>query len=171
MGTDWVSLFNRRICKEILDLCSTEMAKFVESHLDKLSDLSDFQCGFDATIPIVDRIDALQRRGRSIEELKEDLVEQLCVSSRRILIDYWACYAEVFVTDPPGSVPDYKLFPHNREQRYLILLPEHVDKMLSSLHEHQCDLEVMSDKEIAELRAWRDLAARDDGQAVAYFLD
>jgi hypothetical protein len=96
MGTDWVSLFNRRRCYEVLNLNLTSMGGFVEPHLLGLNGLSEFKCGFDEGVPVLSRIAQLQARGRSEEELKADQVEYLCVFPKRITLDYWACYVEVF---------------------------------------------------------------------------
>jgi hypothetical protein len=171
VGTDWVSLFNKRLCSEVLSLTVTSMPAFVEAHLGKLDERSNFRCRFDEDVGASNRIQQLQAEGLSEEDLKADLAEYLCVSNEHILLDYWACYAEVFVTDPPGSIPDYKLFPNLQEQRFLLLLPEHLDRMLSSLNEHKGQLTVMSEENIAKLRGWRDLSAQDPDHAIAYFFD
>src|SRR5580698_9256906 len=84
--------------------------------------------------------------------IEADLVDYLCVSSDRLTIDYWGCYAEVFGSgDPPGSIPDYKLFPHIEQQTYLLLRPEHVDRMLASLEEHRHEMRVMQEPQLAQL--------------------
>jgi hypothetical protein len=108
-------------------------------------------------------------RGRTEEEVKCDLVEHLYISTERLVLDYWACYLEVFTGDAPGSIPDYKLFPHLTEQRYLLLLAEHVDLMLASLNSHRGEVVVMSDVDISMLRSLRDQCTADAGKMVAYF--
>src|SRR5215467_9972965 len=126
MGADWVSIFDKRLCNEIVALDAANIPAFVESHLSVLHDFSEFNCGFAQDVPAGARLRQLRERGRTDEELKADLVEHLCVSPDRLTLDYWGCYAEVFPSgDPPGSIPDYSLFPHVKQQGYLLLQPEH----------------------------------------------
>lgn len=136
MAADWVSLFDKRLCDGIISLAPANLSAFVEAHLASLHDLSEFKCGFAQDIPANVRLRQLREQGRSDGELKADLVEHLCVSSDRLTVDYWGCYAEVFSSnDPAGSIPDYAVFPHIKQQGYLLLRPEHVDRMLASLED------------------------------------
>ncbi|MGA9669126.1 MAG: hypothetical protein WBQ94_07960 [Terracidiphilus sp.] len=169
MGTDLVRLFDRRLSNEILSLAMEDIANFLEPRLHQLGNFSEFVCGFGMDVPAALRLEQLQHQGRTEEELKYDLVEHLCISVERLVLDYWACYIEVFSGDPPGSIPDYKLFPHLTEQRYLLLLAEHVDLMLESLDSHRSEVVVMSDADISTLRSWRDQCTADVGKMVAYF--
>ena len=70
-----------------------------------------------------------------------------------------------------GSIPDYKMFPHIREQRYLLLRPEHVEKMLTSLEEHWKEVQVMQEGQLSQLRVWKTRCVKDSGHMVAYFYD
>src|SRR6476646_11270579 len=124
MGADWVSLFNKHLCDEIISLAPANMPAFVEAISERLNELSELQCGFVRDFPATARLGQLREQGRTDEELKADLVDHLCVSRDRLTIDYWGCYAEVFTSgDPPGSIPDYTLFPHIKQQGYLLLRP------------------------------------------------
>lgn len=172
MGTDWVCLFDKRLCDEIISLAPASIGAFVESHLSALHELSEFKLELSRDVPASVRLRRLREQGRTDEELKADLTDHLCVSSDRLPVDYWGCYAEVFSGgDPPGSIPDYRLFPHIKEQGYLLLLPEHVDRMLASLEEHRGELRVMREPQLAQLRQWRMHCAEDPGCMVAYFYD
>lgn len=172
MGADWVSLFNKRLCDEILSLSSANIAPFLESHLCTLGEFSEFKCGFEETVPASIRVNQLHELGRTDDELKADLVDHLCISSDHLTVDYWGCYAEVFSTgDPPGSIPDYRMFPHIKEQRYLLLGPEHVNEMLASLEEHWLEVQVMREAQLSQLRLWRTRCVEDSGYMVAYFYD
>jgi hypothetical protein len=94
-------------------LAPANIPAFVESHLSVLRDLSEFKCGFAQDVPVSVRLGQLHEQGRTDEELKADLVDHLCVSSDPLIVDYCGFYAEVFANgDPPGSIPDYGLFPH-----------------------------------------------------------
>jgi hypothetical protein len=172
MGADWLCLFDKRLCDEIISLASANLPAFVESHLSALNDSSEFKCGFSEEISASIRLTQLREQGRTDDELKADLVDHLCVSSDRLTADYWGCFAEVFVSgDPPGSIPDYKLFPHIKQQGYLLLLPQHVDRMLTSLEEHRDEMRVMQEPQVAQLRQWRTRCVEDPGCMVAYFFD
>jgi len=134
MGADGVSLFDKRLCDEIISLAPANMPAFVEAHLASLHDLSEFKCGFAQDVPANVRLTQLREQGRRDEELKADLADHLCVSSNRLTVDYWGCYAEVFSSgEPPGSIPDYTLFLRIKQQGYLLLRSEHVERMLASL--------------------------------------
>jgi len=170
MGADGVSLFDKRLCDEIISLAPANMPAFVEAHLASLHDLSEFKCGFAQDVPANVRLTQLREQGRRDEELKADLADHLCVSSNRLTVDYWGCYAEVFSSgDPPGSIPDYTLFPHIKQQGYLLLRPEHVERMLASLEEHRQELRVMQEPQLAQLRRWKIQCIEDPAQMVAYF--
>lgn len=172
MGADWVCLFNRRLCDKIRVLAPTDIPDFVQAHLLSLDDLSDFKCGFDDAVPASVRFRLLQEQGRTEEQLKADLVEHLCASREKLTIDYWGCYAEVFAPgDPPDSIPDYKLFPHIEQQGYLLLAPEHVDRMLAALEEHHGELQAMAEPQVSQLRQWNEQCKQDTGYMVAYFYD
>jgi len=171
MGADSVRLFDKRLSDEILSLAMENIASFVQPRLRQLREFSEFLCGFGEDVPAAIRLEQLQRQGRTEAELKYDLVEYLCISAESLVLDYWACYVEVFSGDPPGSIPDYKLFPHLAEQRYLLLLAEHVDLMLASLDSHRREVIAMSDADISTLRSLRDQCTADVGKMVAYFYD
>jgi hypothetical protein len=141
-------------------------------HLPDLHEFSEFKCGFGQDVPASVRLSQLRERSRTDEELKSDLVEQLCVSSERLIVDYWGCYAEVFATGhPPGSIADYGIFPHIQQQGYLLLLPAHVQRMLMSLEEHRRELSVMTEPQVDQLRQWKMQCERDPRYMLAYFYD
>jgi len=172
MATDWVSLFNKRLCDEIISLAPANIPAFIELHLAELHDLSEFNRGFAKDVLVSIRLRELREQDRTDEELRADLVDHLCVSSDHLRVDYWGCYAEVFASgDPPGSIPDYQLFPHIEEQAYLLLRPEHVENMLASLEEHRHELRVMQEPQLAQLRQWKARCVEDSGYLVAYFYD
>jgi hypothetical protein len=77
MGADWVCLFDKRLCDEIISLASADIPAFVGSHLSALDDLSEFKCGFPPDVPASVRVTRLREQGRTDEELKADLVDHL----------------------------------------------------------------------------------------------
>lgn len=172
MGTDWVSLFDKRLCDEILQMSMTGMVAFVESHLSELKWSSEFIIGFDQTDPISLRFQMLESQGRTEEELRANLVESLCLYPEEIRLDYWGCYAEVFrCSDLAGSILDQELFPNREEQQWLLLLPKHVDIILESLEVHRQEVTVMTDTDILLLQEWRRRCIADSNFMVAYFFD
>jgi len=171
MGTDWVRLFDKRLCDEIVALDSSALTIFVSSRLGELGKYNEFRSGFAEDVPVPDRFQHLIDSGLSEQELKYGLVDSLCVFGEWLHLDYWACYVEVFNDDPPGSIPDREIFPHVKEQQFLLLRPEHVDQMIRSLDAHRGEVTVMEEKDIGLLRQWRDRCMIDNGTMVAYFLD
>jgi hypothetical protein len=171
MGTDWVRLFKKRLCDEIVALDSSALATFVSSHFADLEETSEFRCGFAESLSVPDRLRQFQDSGLSELELKLSLIDSLCVFGRWLYLDYWACYAEVFASDPAGSIADLDLFPDLRERRFLLLRPEHLDQMLGSLDVHRAEVRVMQEKDISLLKQWRDQCSNDPSTMVAYFID
>jgi hypothetical protein len=171
MGTDWVRLFKKRLCDEIVALDPSGLATFLSCHLADLDEHSEFCYGFAESLPAPDRLRQLQASGLSEQELKRSLVDSLCVFGEWLYLDYWACYTEVFVSNPAGSIADLDIFPHLREQRFLLLRPEHVDQMIESLDAHRAGVRMMQEKDVLLLMHWRDQCLNDPTTMVAYFLD
>jgi hypothetical protein len=171
MGTDWVSLFDRRLCDEILRLDLDGLTRVLEPRRNDVREFSLLGVKFGNGLRAPEIIKTLREEGASLSRIRELLIDALCVSNEQIALDYWACYAEVFSQDPPGSTPDNKLFPEQEEQLYLLLLPEHVDQMLASLKTHAAEVRVMREEQINKLRDWRDMCAREKSHQVAYFFD
>lgn len=171
MGCDWVRLFNKGLCDEILALNNSALADFVASHILQLDENSEFRFGFTEEVPIPDRIRRLRESGLAESELKRVLVDSLCVFGEWLYVDYWACYAEVFGDDPPGSVSDRELFPHLRSPHFLLLQADHVDRMIGSLSLHRAEVTVMGEKEISLLEQWRHRCTTHDSTMIAYFFD
>jgi hypothetical protein len=172
VGVDSVCLFDKRLCDEILSLSEVDLASFLQPRLSALGELTELRCEFDENVPAEIRFRELRDRGRTEGALKFDLVADLCVSKERINLDYWACYAEVFSEGPPpGSISSMQLFPDSMEESYLLLLPEHIERMLASLDLHRSEVSAMTGSHIAQLRRWRDQCASDPGLMLAYFYD
>jgi hypothetical protein len=171
VGTDWVRLFNKRLCDEIASLDPAQLEGFVQTHLTDLSKHSSFLCGLDRDVPASKLLCQLRRNGKTDEDLKVSLVLDLCVFGERISLDYWGCYAEVFSSDPTGSIPDTALFPLLEESYFLLFRAEHLDRMLASLDAHRAEVWVMKDSDILLLRDWRNRCLADSDTMVAYFSD
>jgi hypothetical protein len=170
MGADWVRLFDKRLCDEIVGVDSAALMSFVSFHLAELDQYNMFRFGFAEDVSVSDRIQHLITSGRTEQELKHDLVDSLCVFGEWLSLDYWACYLEVFGSDPPTSIPDREIFPHVQEQQFLLLRPEHVDQMIKSLDDHHSEVTVLDAHGIGLLRQWRDRCSSDGSTMVAYSL-
>jgi hypothetical protein len=119
-----------------------------------------------------ERVKGLLETGDSEAGLRAKLVDELCFSERRIVVDYWGCYVEAFSgADPSDALADYVLFPKRQEQSFLLLLPNHVDRILQSLDLHRAELTRMSNDHLNAVREWRDLCTADPSYMVAYVFD
>jgi hypothetical protein len=171
MGADWLQLFDKKLCDEVLGLNAETLPAFLAKHLPQFREFSTFRYDFDG-VPVHDRVKQLLEIGESVADLRVKLVDELCFSEGRIAIDYWGCYVEVFASaDPPGAIADYRLFPERQQQSFLLLLPNHVDRILESLDLHRAELAVMTGAEINLLRQWRNVCSADPSQMVAYVFD
>jgi hypothetical protein len=148
-----------------------ELAEFVAPLLSSFDRTSIFRSGFAASASPTERLDTLIGRGYSEEEIKIQLVEQVCLSPEKVSLDYWACYPVVFGEDPEGSIPDYQLFPKRREHAFLLLTAAHLSEMLKALDLLRQKLTVMPDTSVAVLRHWRERCSNDPTMMTAYLFD
>ena len=171
MGADWLQLFNKRLCDEIVALKTHALPEFVKRHQDLFGEFSIFRYGFN-DVPATDRIQRLLEGGETEASLRAHLVDALCFSERMVYLDYWGCYVEVFASaDPPGAIADFHLFPERQQQNFLLLLPNHVDHILDSLSVHRPELTVMTEEDVNVVRQWRDICTADPSRMVAYVFD
>ena len=105
---------------------------------------------------------------RMLAEGRDPLV---ALEDEEIYLDYWGCYAEVFEGHPEGSTSSLDYLPDEEEETFLLLRPDHVDRMIKSLHEHREDLSIMDKGQLAELEKWRDFCAANPNYMVAYMFD
>jgi len=168
MATDQVALFNKGRCDQILQLTYSDMPQFLQPHLSTMDRSSRLSQDFEPHIPAAHRISQLQQNGFTQEDIHGMMIRSLCLSPERIQLDYWACYPLVFGEDPPGSIPDYTLLPHQKAQEFLLLQPDHIQIMLDTLSILRRKLTVMSDTAVAVLQFWKERSASDPGWMVAY---
>ena len=171
MGADWLKLFDRKLCDEIVSLDAKALPTFVERHVDCFPEFSLFRYGFN-DVPVRERVKRLFDGGDTEGSLKNRLVDELCFGEQKIVLDYWGCYIEVFGgADPDGAIPDYNLFSERQEQSFLLLLPNHVDRILESLNSHRNELTHMAEAELDVVRQWREACSADPSRMVAYVFD
>jgi len=105
---------------------------------------------------------------RMLAEGRDPLV---ALGDEEIYLDYWGCYAEVFDGHPEGSISSLDYLPDEEEETFLLLRPDHVDRMVRSLNEHRDDLNIMDKEQLEKLERWRDFCAANPSQMVAYIFD
>ena len=88
-----------------------------------------------------------------------------------IHLDYWGCYAKVFDGHPEGSISSLDYLPGEEEETFLLLRPDHVDRMIKSLHEHIDHLTIMDKEQIEKIERWRDFCVANPSHMVAYMFD
>ena len=153
MGTDRAILFDKRLCDKILTLDREGLALLAQAEQARLS-----------------LFDPTRQTNQAIK--KEYLILDLCLLGRELPLDYYACFAQVFPEgNPADSIADFQLLPHIQESMYMLLLPRHIDRMIASLAANKNAVSIMSEADIAQLKAWRDRCLADPGYMVAYLFD
>src|SRR5262249_40596965 len=123
---------------------------------------------------IISVIEAIKRllKEQSFRELKVDVALDFAYGEEWIYLDYWGCYAHVFSKgDPMGSVSCQKYFPGDSECNFLLLKPEHVDRMIQSLKQHLDDLPVMKKEGVTRVEYFRDFCRGHPDYWVSYHFD
>lgn len=191
MGTDYVKPFDLSLARRLLKMEPAAIAAYVDQNRAALeardrraaeSDLASFRARLEEKEwrEAVGRLARVERWADLVKQLasgtdgaslRREAVDALAMSPERINLDYWGCWAEVFVKPPPGSLSSRALFPDDKEELFVLLLPTHVNVMLTSLQRHRSELSVMNDRSLARLTALRDDCARNSDLRVAYCFD
>ena len=95
----------------------------------------------------------------------------IALGDEEIHLDYWGCYDEVFDGHPEGSISSLDYLPGEEEETFLLLRPDHVDRMIKSLYEQVDDLSIMDKAQIEKVERWRDFCAANPSHMVAYMFD
>jgi len=173
MGADRVSLFNKALADQIIGLDSDAMIPFViATDPEKVTHVFALYPGFEK-VHSPDRLQSFIRTYIEIEGLtwlQWQLINELACDAE-VVVDYWGCYAEVFCGHPAGSISSRVYFPKNQQEDFLLLLPEHIDLMLSSLRKHRNELKAMTEADLAVLDAIRQKCAEDEKFRAAYWFD
>ena len=88
-----------------------------------------------------------------------------------IYLDYWGCYVEAFDGHPEGSISSLDYLPDEEEETFLLLHPQHVDRIIKSLRKHINELTVMNKEQVEKIEKWRDFCLENPGYMVAYIFD
>ena len=187
MGTDYLTLFDRRTAEIIMATDESGLATLVDLRTRSESPLvwgcywnddEEALTAFSTRTPASERLKKLLET-TTLNEIKRELVTSLCQSNALLHLDYWGCWAEVFPpTGPPAALPiETFLAPISQEANeqepsgaYLLTL-DNVDSILLSLNGHRDELQIMGDSEIARLRDWGGLCKEYEGYSILYQID
>ena len=176
MGTDSIKLFNKRLSDQILAMDLQQLTEFLEENIGVL-EKKDFS--FSTVLFVMkqtgssvsDAVETLLSDEHTLTGLKTEAIDDFAFGDDVILLDYWGCYCEVFDGHPEGSISSLDYLPGEQEETFLLLRPEHVGRMIKSLHEHIDDLSIMNTEKIAKVEEWRDYCAANPNYMVAYMFD
>ena len=176
MGTDSVKLFNKVVADQILAMERGLLTRFLEENIGdikrKPSTLSLVVFEMEQNGGSVsDAVERLLSGEQTFTKLKAEVAQDFAFGDEEIYLDYWGCYSEVFHGDPEGSISSLDYLPEQEEEVFLLLRPDHVNRMIESLHEHADDLSVMDKDEVERLEGWRDFCNSNPSYMVAYLLD
>lgn len=158
MATDFVQLFDERLSAQLLALDQPGLEDLVSRRWERLAN-SCLQYSYQGGTLTSSHIRHLLQSEYTVLSLQKQLILDLCFISRMLYVDYWACYAEVFMTNPEGfNLLQGLVRDDEEEETFVLLRPEHVDRMLSSLRDHHA---VMGLADIAELKSWTDQCRAD----------
>jgi hypothetical protein len=109
---------------------------------------------------------------KGLQDLIIRVTFDFCFGEEWIHLDYWGCNVHVFSEgDPKGSIQSNKYLPDKKDYGFLLLTPDHVDRIVKSLKEHADDLRVMKRAGIERVEYFRDFCWRHPGYWVAYKFD
>jgi hypothetical protein len=180
MGTDWLQLFDKRLSDKILAMNRQRLVRFIEENIDVLKEKDRRDTVHYSSIIFTmnqDKLSVTQAIDRLIadsglQDLKIDVAFDFCFGEEWVYLDYWGCYAHVFSEgDPKGSIQSDKYMPDKGDYDFLLLTPDHVDRIVKSLKEHADDLPVMNRAGIERVEYFRDFCRGHPGYWVAYKFD
>lgn len=190
MGTDYLQLLDRRTAEIIIHGEGNDLAAVVDLRTamnmkpiwkQYWDDHKKGFIDFDSGITAAERFKILIETGSTIEEIKEELLRELCIS-HWLYVDYWGCYAEVFGADPPGAItweefiaPMYRTAGSKQEEYGVsgcyLLTHDNVDSILKSLECHRHELQIMDQSKVDRLRYWQNFCRKHAGSSILYQID
>ena len=103
---------------------------------------------------------------------EQDEIWGSCFSVDGIYLDYYGCLAYLNGFAWENTISSLEFFPNDEdEETFILLYPNHIDKILQSLRNHIEDLTVMSEKEIDKIVQFKNFCAQNDGFMIAYMID
>ena len=94
-----------------------------------------------------------------------------CFSDYEIYLDYYGCLAYLNGFEWENTISSLKIIPCCEEETFILLQPNHVDKIIESLQKHIKELTVMSEKEIDKIIEFKNFCDQNEGFMVAYMID
>src|SRR5262249_2324333 len=113
MGTDFLQLFDKRTAQLIVEGDESDLVTLVDFRTRQerapiwhayWSPGDSRFIDFEPRTPNAVRLRTQLAHGTTIEAIKEDLLHELCIMEAMFYVDYWGCYAEVFIDGPPGAL-------------------------------------------------------------------
>jgi hypothetical protein len=174
MGTDSIKLFDKALADQILAMEREPLIRFLEANIGILKQRDSLSTVLfeveQSGSPVPEAVDRLLAEEFTLTGLKEEVVYDFAFRDEEIRLDYWGCYI-VFDGDPEGSISCLDFLPDQEEEIFRLLLPKHVDQMISSLYEHIDELSIMGKEDIEKVQKWRDYCAANPDFMVAYMND
>jgi hypothetical protein len=179
MGTDWIQLYDKKLSDQILGMNRQSLTRFLENNIEILKNKAKVDAVSHSSLVFVmdsynysvpQAIESLLTETK-LKDFKREIAFDYCFGDENIYLDYWGCYAHVFTEgDPVGSISCNK-YLREKECDFLLLKPEHVDRMIISLREHADDLPVMMTTGIERVEYFRDFCRGHLNYWVAYRFD
>jgi len=191
MGTDFLQLFDKRTAEVIIKGDERDLVSVVDLHGRREKTIwqsywhsaEERFIDFEPTTPNVDRLKTKLDQGTGLNDIKEELLRELCTMRGFLYLDYWGCWVEAFpVEGPPGAV-SWETFlapirpPRPKEPEpwevsgSYLLTSENVEAILQSLKRHKDELQIMTQAEIDRVAVWHRFCAKDPGYCVLYQID
>jgi hypothetical protein len=189
MGTDYLQLLDRRTAEVIIGGNEADLAALVDlrttpdgppvwqSHWDdEKQALADFDLG----CTTAQRIRTLIEGGSTLPDIKEELLQCLCVGGALLYLDYWGCFAEVFSAQTPPAAITWEEFTaplrDNGVQKdefsgCYLLTSENVASIVRSLDAHRHELKIMKESHTDHLRSWQAFCLKRRDFCVLYQID
>jgi hypothetical protein len=193
MGTDYLQLLDRHTAEIIMSADDSALAALVDlrtgiegppvwqNYWDAKQAKSS---GFEIVTRAAQRLQTILDCGSTIEEIKDQLLNDLCIGGAWLYLDYWGCWAEAFSGEVPhgaiawedftrpirpneGTAVEYR----GDNSGCYLLTPENTDSILKSLEVHREDWRIMNDSDFVRLRAWKNFCHANPGICILYQID
>jgi hypothetical protein len=176
MGVDYLKRFDWSLASRIRRMGADELAQLLEDRMPSrrggswrpVSEALDL--ALRTARPVAEIVPELLAEGCTLTELRNDAIHDLCLQGEDVPLDATGAWAEVFLEQPQEALSSLDVLPGTDEERFLLLLPRHLDAVLRSLEgrEHE---PARTPAKLQALARLRDACAARPGQLVAYCFD
>jgi len=199
MGTGALRLFDLSLATRLISLDQAGMAAWLDQHLEGLKATTrrgaaalveelrrTLSPALAAALPAVEAFEqhwddlagalALATTAAEVREAIEAIAEKAAFGEEKVELDGRAALEAVFHGQAPeGAVSSLVVFPAVGPERYLLLGPAHLDRLLEALRHQRARPgaggEAMTEAQVRLLARLRDRCAADDGLRVAYLYE